>query len=270
MAAVTPGGPADRAGVRRGDIVLEVDGVHVKPSCEGALDALLEGPSGSAVSMTLRHVHERQTNTVQLIRRAGLTEQTVPHDLDAPGPCFACLRNAAPRILGNRSIAFLWPAYVASLREQRAADPDTANTPENEAARRDAQIAFLRLVLDLGKFWETGAASARLHALPPALRRRLGVPPPPPPVDGAKVLQALLETEKSAAPRLLGGGAQEGGSDGAGGLEEGEGSVEEEGGGNGSTHTQQSRAHDIAQMLGFDWATVAPPAGTDGAGGPET
>jgi len=104
---VASGGPADRAGVRRGDLVLSVDGVDVKPSCEGALDALFEGPCGSAISVTFRHAKKGEPTTVELVRSAGFTDPAaarIPHDLDAPGPCFACLPNPAPKMLGNTSI----------------------------------------------------------------------------------------------------------------------------------------------------------------------
>jgi hypothetical protein len=104
---VASGGPADRAGVRRGDLVLSVDGVEVKPGCEGALDALFEGPCGSAISVTFRHAKKGEPTTVELVRSAGFTDPAaarIPHDLDASGPCFACLPNPAPKMLGNTSI----------------------------------------------------------------------------------------------------------------------------------------------------------------------
>jgi hypothetical protein len=202
VTSVSKGGPADKGGMRVGDVVLSIDGVTVKPSCEGALDCLFEGIAGSTVSVTLRRAGTKAAKTFDLIRRSGFgaSKQSAlllpPHDLNERGPCFACMPNPAPRMLGNVSISFLWPAYIAWMRKQRARDPATANAVENDAACRDVKIGYLRLVLDLKRFFETGVAGDRLHALPTRLHQRLRLPPPPPSPDDAQLLEDyLLKTD---------------------------------------------------------------------------
>ena len=182
VSKVMQGGPAHGSGIRKGDVVLSIDGVHVKPGCADVFESLCEGPSGSAVNITLQAGQDKEPMTVNLVRRAGYraSVDALPHDLYAPGPCFACLPNPAPRLIGNVSIAFLWPTYLAHLRHMRAQHPDTANTDENAAACRNAKIGYLRLVLDLKKYFDSGSLVGRLNALPPTIHRRLNLPPLPP------------------------------------------------------------------------------------------
>ena len=186
VSEVVQGGPAHGSGIRKGDVVLSIDGVHVKPGCAGVFESLCEGPSGSAVTVTVQAGQNKEPTIVDLVRRAGhrASVDALPHDLYAPGPCFACLPNPAPRRIGKVSIAFLWPAYLAHLRHVRAQHPDTANTDENLAACRHAKIGYLRLVLDLKKYFDSGSLAGGLHALPRTIHRRLNLPPPPP--DAAK------------------------------------------------------------------------------------
>jgi carboxyl-terminal processing protease len=51
---VTPGGPADRAGVRSGDVLVAVDGVSTAGETADQTAARLRGPEGSTVSVTVR------------------------------------------------------------------------------------------------------------------------------------------------------------------------------------------------------------------------
>ena len=90
---------------------------------------------------------------------------------------------------------FLWPAYISFLRDERARDHNTVNTHENAAACREAKIGFLRLVLDLNKFFETGAVSQRLLALPPPVCQRLKLPPPQPRQDADELLLLVFKQE---------------------------------------------------------------------------
>lgn len=174
------GGPADEGGIKNGDVILSIDGVHVKPGCEDALQSLCEGQSGSTVSITLLKGQQKEPTTVNLIRRAGCgAVEALPHDLCAPGPCFACLPNPAPKFIGNVSIGFLWPAYLVHLRQLRAQHPDTANTDENEVACRRAKIGFLRLILDLKRYFNSGSLAEPLRALPRSMHRPLNLPKPP-------------------------------------------------------------------------------------------
>lgn len=67
---VEPGGPADRAGLVRGDILLEVDGEPVRSLAD--LRAILSRHRpGDTVRMTVRHGDERRVRSVTLGNRNG-------------------------------------------------------------------------------------------------------------------------------------------------------------------------------------------------------
>ncbi|GBD09040.1 hypothetical protein HRbin22_01287 [Candidatus Thermoflexus japonica] len=67
---VEPGGPADRAGLVRGDLLLEVDGEPVRSLTD--LRAILgRHRPGDTVSVTVQHGDERRTRTVTLGDRNG-------------------------------------------------------------------------------------------------------------------------------------------------------------------------------------------------------
>ncbi|WP_135467710.1 S41 family peptidase [Crenalkalicoccus roseus] len=59
VARVEEGGPAEEAGLRAGDRLLAVDGVAVSAHDLGAAVALLEGPPGSQVRLTLQRAGRR-------------------------------------------------------------------------------------------------------------------------------------------------------------------------------------------------------------------
>lgn len=72
VVAVTPGGPADEAGIRIGDRLVAVDGRRLGPRDPGLAAALLEGPEGSEV--TLRLARGRRERDVTLVREVVVPE----------------------------------------------------------------------------------------------------------------------------------------------------------------------------------------------------
>ena len=52
---ITPGGAASRAGVKRGDWILAVDGVAAGSLAVGDLLEQLRAKAGTAVRLTIRH-----------------------------------------------------------------------------------------------------------------------------------------------------------------------------------------------------------------------
>jgi carboxyl-terminal processing protease len=72
VVAVTPGGPAEEAGIRIGDRLVAVDGRRVGPRDPGLAAALLEGPEGSEV--TLRLARGRRERDVTLVREVVVPE----------------------------------------------------------------------------------------------------------------------------------------------------------------------------------------------------
>lgn len=69
VVAVTPGGPADEAGLRVGDRVLAVDGVPVSARDLGLAAALLEGPADTIVALRLRRAGGGRAFELALHRR---------------------------------------------------------------------------------------------------------------------------------------------------------------------------------------------------------
>lgn len=69
---VEPGGPAEEAGVQGGDVLIAVDGQDVKDRDINETKALVQGESGSTVSLTFRRGQE--TLTLQVQRRLVQTQ----------------------------------------------------------------------------------------------------------------------------------------------------------------------------------------------------
>lgn len=72
IVSVTPDGPAALAGIRAGDRLLAVDGRRLSGRDQGIAAALLEGPEGSEVELTLSRGTRRRT--VTLVREVVLPE----------------------------------------------------------------------------------------------------------------------------------------------------------------------------------------------------
>ena len=66
--APVEGGPADRAGIRAGDVILEVDGEPVEDLLADDLRDRIGGDEGTQVTLTLRHAGEDEPFTVTLTR----------------------------------------------------------------------------------------------------------------------------------------------------------------------------------------------------------
>jgi serine protease Do len=66
--AVTPGKPADKAGIRHGDVVIEVNGQPIRNNRE-LIDTISYLPVGSAVKITLLREGKRQTVTARTEER---------------------------------------------------------------------------------------------------------------------------------------------------------------------------------------------------------
>ncbi len=68
IAWVLPGSPAEAAGLGAGDIFLEVDGVDVLDSSQLELAALVRGPDGSDVQLTMKQGEETLSFTITRAR----------------------------------------------------------------------------------------------------------------------------------------------------------------------------------------------------------
>lgn len=64
--SVTPGGPADRAGIRTGDVIVAVGGVNTA-GADAVIAAIRSHQPGQRVTVTLERHGQRQTVTAQLV-----------------------------------------------------------------------------------------------------------------------------------------------------------------------------------------------------------
>lgn len=66
--APIPGTPAEKAGIKSGDIILEVNGTSVQGLSADQVVLLIRGPAGTTVSVTVLHAGDTQPVTLQIVR----------------------------------------------------------------------------------------------------------------------------------------------------------------------------------------------------------
>ncbi len=75
ITSTIPGAPAEKAGFKRGDILLAIDGHSVAGKDIDAVSTLIQGKSGTSVSITVQRPSTQQTLTIKVIR----AQITVPN-----------------------------------------------------------------------------------------------------------------------------------------------------------------------------------------------
>ena len=148
---IDDGSPAARAGIRRGDELLEVDG----QPCAGrtrsaALEMLGYGAEGSAVSLTCRrreHVAAASTQRTVSLRRVAVPPATVRSRPLAHGTAHLLEISS----FGSTTAAEL-RAELRALRRNRATPPATLvfDLRGNEGGLLPEAIAACRMVLPIG------------------------------------------------------------------------------------------------------------------------
>ena len=68
IASTVPGAPADRAGIKRGDIIVAVDGTNVVGKDINTVIPLIKGSAGTNVSLTIQRPSTNQTLTFSMKR----------------------------------------------------------------------------------------------------------------------------------------------------------------------------------------------------------
>lgn len=66
--APIPDTPADRAGIRSGDVILEVDGKSITDMSINEVILLIRGPTGTSVTITVLHKDETVPVTLEIVR----------------------------------------------------------------------------------------------------------------------------------------------------------------------------------------------------------
>jgi carboxyl-terminal processing protease len=66
--SVTPGGPADQAGLKAGDVILEIDGVTTQGMAVDQVVAKVQGPAGTKVTLLVQHIGESTSVSINITR----------------------------------------------------------------------------------------------------------------------------------------------------------------------------------------------------------
>lgn len=83
VAQVVSGGPADKAGLRPGDLITHVDGVAISTPEEGA--KCIRGPIGQPVALTIQRRNEGKAITLTLTRAPISAEEEVKYTVTPKG-----------------------------------------------------------------------------------------------------------------------------------------------------------------------------------------
>lgn len=135
IVAPTPGAPADRAGLRAGDVIEAVDGSPLQGVAEDEALTLVRGPAGTSVHLTIRR-----------------SDQAAPFEVDVPRE-----KIVVPGVLYH----FLGDKRVAWIQATVFGDRTTAEL--DDALRRAATDGAVGIVLDLrnnGGGWVQSAQDA--------------------------------------------------------------------------------------------------------------
>ncbi|WIG54372.1 MAG: carboxyl-terminal protease [Rhodanobacteraceae bacterium] len=89
IVAPIDGGPAKRAGVQPGDVIVAIDGVPVQPDAIDAAIRKLRGPIGSKITLSIVHADGDKPVTVPLVRERIRVTSVTTHMLE---PGYAYIR----------------------------------------------------------------------------------------------------------------------------------------------------------------------------------
>ena len=164
--SVTPGGPADKAGIRGEDVIVSVNG---RPTETG--DALTRAVAGAKVGDSLRielyREGRRQTVTARAERRPPESELNALRDGSTPGGAPSTPQPGAPEVEGM-TVQSITPA----LRQRYRLDADLTGVVVTAVAPRSkaAQIGFTEGVVISSAFGRSVSTPAELKAAVDAAR----------------------------------------------------------------------------------------------------
>jgi carboxyl-terminal processing protease len=79
ISSTIPGAPAQKAGIKRGDIIIEVNGKNVVGMDLNTVQPLIEGPAGTTVTITVRRPSTNQVLTFKITRAQIQVPNVVMH-----------------------------------------------------------------------------------------------------------------------------------------------------------------------------------------------
>lgn len=80
-----PGTPAQRAGLKVGDMFVKIDTLSVIPSTSTRISNLLKGPVGTTVKVTIRRLGEEKEREITLVREKVVVDQVVHRGIYGDG-----------------------------------------------------------------------------------------------------------------------------------------------------------------------------------------
>ncbi len=183
--SVTPGGPADRAGIRQGDVVISVAGQPVTPDATLAY-LVSQQAIGARIPVELIRQGQRQTVTVavasrptdeELARLNGTDDNADTGDGDSGGTKPADTQSAGQRATQS-ALGLALEALTPAVRQQlRINDPNLRGLvvgtvdPNSDAGQKGLQPGDVILSIDNGAVATPEAAASAIEA---ARRARRG------------------------------------------------------------------------------------------------
>jgi carboxyl-terminal processing protease len=137
-----PGGPAEAAGIRPGDIILEVDGEDIEGMSLLEAVSLIRGPKGSTVTLLLKHLGALDPITLEIKR--GVIPLVSVILRSEPGERFAHIR-----------ITNFYPNTAEALKEtllqaiEDGAEGLILDVRDNDGGTLDAVVDIASMFLDL-------------------------------------------------------------------------------------------------------------------------
>jgi carboxyl-terminal processing protease len=79
IASTVAGSPAEKSGLRRGDILLTVDGTAITNKTYDVISTMIQGQEGTIVTLTVRHPNNNQVATYKIVRAEIAVQNVTMH-----------------------------------------------------------------------------------------------------------------------------------------------------------------------------------------------
>lgn len=143
IVAPIEGSPAEKAGIRPGDLILKVDGKATEGMLLDEVITLIRGPKGTPVTLTVQHTGEEATEEITITRAA----------VNVPSTAFKMLPNKVAHIRLTQFAEDAAEALRTRLEEAKAAGARAIilDVRDNPGGIRDQAVEVTGLFLQKGK-----------------------------------------------------------------------------------------------------------------------